>query len=737
MPGGGSAWLTRAAFGLSLALVLARATMLEALRDPLDVAPGTQPVPRGAGPGTSLVLDLLAWVPALLVLARGTIDRTFRLQLSWGHGLLGALALLAVVSTAWADDKFAALVSGFHWLSAAVFLWSASQLVRSWSRLRLVAGACLALLLVYGAQTLNYRLVELPELRRDWRENGPGHLRERGIEPGSLAARQFENKILRGEVIGFAASSNTVAAVTVLLVVVTIGAAVQRLADRDGAPAVVLPGIGLLLGAYIIIMADSKTAYVTPVLACGILAALAVAGDRLARHARAAYFAGIAVVAVGAAAVIGHGLYHGSLVIDSMTFRWRYWVGAAKLVAAHPLLGVGWDNFGLHYPAVRLPVAAEEVRDPHNFAVRFFAELGIVGGMLSIGWMLRLWWELTRPGTLHAHAHGAAVGSPRRALPVLVPLAAAATLLSIGAFVDFGFATAGGAAGSAYVFLRVLERCAGGLIVLAGIAAAAVRSLREPVLDDRPAPWVLYGLVASLGVFLLHNLVDFSMFEVGPMFLFALLAGSALGVRQAGHEDANAPSPARAKPRLAALACATVLWLGAAGALALPVLSAEERAYVGDQHLRRGAPAPAAEAYRAAAAAVPYNGDYPFRQARALYHAGAPPEVWRQAFAAAIEANPAHAGYWSARANHEAGLPQPDAGRVRADYEQALALDPANVPMRLRFAAAIEKLGAPGQARVQYERALWFNDQLEPEDAERLPPAELRQIEERIRQLNP
>src|SRR5687768_4026771 len=72
------AWLTRVAFVLALGLVLARATMMEILRDPLDVTPGAPPVPRAPGPGASLVLDLLAWVPALLVLARGALDRTFR-----------------------------------------------------------------------------------------------------------------------------------------------------------------------------------------------------------------------------------------------------------------------------------------------------------------------------------------------------------------------------------------------------------------------------------------------------------------------------------------------------------------------------------------------------------------------------------------------------------------------------------------------------------------------------------
>jgi len=50
------------------------------------------------------------------------------------------------------------------------------------------------------------------------------------------------------------------------------------------------------------------------------------------------------------------------------------------------------------YPEVRVPVASEEVQDPHNFFVRFFSELGAVGGVLAVAWMILLWWQMSRPG---------------------------------------------------------------------------------------------------------------------------------------------------------------------------------------------------------------------------------------------------------------------------------------------------------------------------------------------------
>ena len=54
----------------------------------------------------------------------------------------------------------------------------------------------------------------------------------------------------------------------------------------------------------------------------------------------------------------------------------------------HPIIGVGWDNFYLHYLRDRLPVASEEIRDPHNFIIRFFVELGAIGGILMLAWLI-------------------------------------------------------------------------------------------------------------------------------------------------------------------------------------------------------------------------------------------------------------------------------------------------------------------------------------------------------------
>src|SRR5688572_15291280 len=123
------AWLTRLAFVLSLAIVVARATMLEIVRDPFEVVPGGDPVPGGPGPTASLVLDLLACLPALLILTRRLLDPLYVLRARWSHVAFALLALWAALSVAWSGDKFLALIGAANLVAGAALLWSFTQLV--------------------------------------------------------------------------------------------------------------------------------------------------------------------------------------------------------------------------------------------------------------------------------------------------------------------------------------------------------------------------------------------------------------------------------------------------------------------------------------------------------------------------------------------------------------------------------------------------------------------------------
>src|SRR5438477_6697869 len=120
--------LTRVAFFLAMVIVCARVGMGEALRDLMPVGPGTVAAPKGAGPATSLFLDLMCCLPAMLILLRRVMDETYVLRWTWSFVIMGALGAWSMASRWWAADKFAAMVSSADLAAGFVLIWSGAQL---------------------------------------------------------------------------------------------------------------------------------------------------------------------------------------------------------------------------------------------------------------------------------------------------------------------------------------------------------------------------------------------------------------------------------------------------------------------------------------------------------------------------------------------------------------------------------------------------------------------------------
>jgi O-antigen ligase/tetratricopeptide (TPR) repeat protein len=731
------AWLTQVAFVLALAAVYARGTMLETVRDAFDITFGADAIPRGPGPAASLVLDLLCCIPALLVLVRRAVDRSFSLRLAWSHAALFALALWAMASNLWAADRFTSLVTGAHVVAAAALMWAVAQLVRSWLRLRLVAGVCFGLLLACLAHGLIYRYVDLPDMQRSWEKNQEEIRKQRNWEPGSFQEKQFANKILNGEMIGFHVSPNAFAAVIVMLTVVSLGLGVQRITNRDE-PAWLVPiGIATVLAILMIYWTHSKAAMATFGLAVLAFVAIAVARPWLANHSRKAYWAGLIICVLGIAAVAGHGIYRGGLFpghfSNSLHFRWRYWVAAERMFETQPVLGVGWGNFGNWYTKFRLPEAAEEVRDPHDFIVRAFVELGVIGGALLLVWLARMGWELTRPIVPPAPL-GDGPRDPEyslsRAITAMGAIAVIGLLLNIAASVDF-------AENWAYAFIEVFKRILYACLLLIGGLVVVVRSSKRQELDGRAAPWVLYGCLIALATLLVQNLIDISLFEAGPMMSFAMLAGAAGGVRAAAAAAAAEGERREAKSAMAigSLIGASAAWAAAALLLVIPVISAQNIAYAGDIDIRWGRMREAARKFQSAFAQVPSNADFAFRSARALIMANADPAEIRAALDTAAQADPTLARAYLFRAEYEKEHGG-DADAARANYEKAVALNPADLDIRERYANALAGLGLKNEAADELRTLLSFNDKLPPDEPERLPAEKVKDIEKRIAELS-
>jgi O-antigen ligase len=683
--------------------------MREVLRDPMDVCPGGDPVPRFAGPAAGVGLDLLCCLPAMLVLLKALFDRTFTFARCRSVLPMALLSGWMLLSTAWASDKYAALVLACHWTAATVLLWAVAQLVRDWVKLRLVAAVSVGLLPVFFAVAWQGR-TQTQENVKYFEEHKAEVLSRNGIEQDSFAEKQFERKIKLGESFGFFTSPNTFGGAGSLLMVITLGLLIQAVADGEKRQwAIVTLAVLLLAGVVLMAWTRSRGAVATLGLAAIAFLGLGYGRGWLARRSRMAYAIGVAVVVLGVLAVVGHGIHHGRLPTDTLTFRWQYWVGSAGVFRDHPIRGIGWGNFGLDYLVHRLPVAPEEVKDPHNLLVRFFVELGLVGGALAIAWLAWLWWELTRPTEPDA-----TLGTGPGVIKFAAAVAAAGFVIYLIAGVDWAHDVV-----EDFLFPHLLYL--GILILVPSLVALRLLTSQEP--DDRPAPWVLYGLLLGAGGMLIHNLIDFSLFEPGLTLLFAVVAGAALGARQAAAE----PHPA-AKTAKIALPLAGVGWLAAAALVWVPLVRESSLMSEADEAVRAGRVSAAATLYEAAnRAAWGMNADDELRVA-----AVSPPGERLAHFRAALRESPHDARLYSNVAEELMTSPTPDAAEVKRNYETALRWNPNDVPLRLRYADALAKLNDPARARAEYAEALRYNDMLDKAENKRLTPKQIAEVHKKM-----
>jgi hypothetical protein len=278
-----------------------------------------------------------------------------------------------------------------------------------------------------------------------------------------------------------------------------------------------------------------------------------------------------------------------------------------------------------------------------------------------------------------------------------------------------------------YVDMELRKRLMFALLIAAGIVMA---TLRQPGDEERPAPWVRAAFVVATLLFLLQNLVDFSMFETSGMFLLALMAGTAIAVADPPAGRANASLVRRAVP----FAVGGLAWLVLFFAIVLPVgLSEADAAAAGE--LRRTRRVGAADLYAQAFHRVDYNADYAYETARSLLEEQAPIDAFRSWIDKAIVANPMSAAAWLMSGRVEGQSSSPDLMRLRSAYDHALAIDPQNVSAHLEYGELLAKYGLPHEAAKQIEAALIANSGLSPDEPKRLPTDTVAQLERRIAEL--
>ncbi len=271
------------------------------------------------------------------------------------------------------------------------------------------------------------------------------------------------------------------------------------------------------------------------VLGLGLFVVMSVFGKTIWKRRRLFGILLLLLIVLAVGMVVVYGLQHGRLPGgNSMLVRWQYWQSAAAMIHDHIVTGVGGGNFPEFYMHYKIPAASETVQNPHNWILSLLSQYGPLGLIAFLAAVLLPLHKVC--GYLYADGllPGGSSKPERSNIWIgLLAVSAAMLLFVRPALVDAEFLyQRPDIRSAAYVVLYLIP--AGvfiGAFILLRAASLGDKSVGHR--DDRLSIALACGLVSVL----VHNLIDFAIFEPGIFGVFWLFV--AILVAQA-HNTAGA-----------------------------------------------------------------------------------------------------------------------------------------------------------------------------------------------------
>ncbi len=414
-----SGWI-EAAVGVVLAVIIGlRPLVAETFDTSLDALLGSLEALKNPSPVATLVFDIVILACAVIVLWTRNLPHRRWMPTGLGAGFV-LLMVGGVLSCMAAGQQRLAINGTIDWLAQVALAATLVQLllpgrstgaedgrVALASRpgfagagyRRILLAVVVASAAVQAYECLDQTIFSAASIRREYeRQKAEGFWQRQGVELDSPQVRLFERRVYANEAHGFLAHSNVTGAYLVMCAFAAAGVTIPRLKRGAGPTGASDTGVG---GQTVAAPAKPWATYVMALVVLALLAAAATTrsrgawagaavgaacwcvrrllANRFERSPRRWVLLGWGGVALAGAAVVGHGLYHGSLPGSSLNFRWQYWTASADLIGDHWLTGVGRENFGREYLRYKTLDSPEEVANPHNLLVHAAAEWGMFG----------------------------------------------------------------------------------------------------------------------------------------------------------------------------------------------------------------------------------------------------------------------------------------------------------------------------------------------------------------------
>jgi len=457
----------------------------------------------------------------------------------WLAAMLAAFALWSLISATQAADKRAAANVWVEQTSLLVAGWLAVQIFanrRNFALMLVVLSSTAGALVVKGVWQLAVEVPDRIAIFEMYRSEWVARL---GWHADAPQAKLIESRMLDRTVTGFFGLANLFASLMILVGGAAVGLAIEKLqfvmakgrarSMRRSRGEVDLPllaavvSVAIACGSMVMLLLTKSRGAVAAAAICGIAAAVGYRfRRRLAQHWRRCVLLCGATLLLAVLAVAGYGLSLGRLPSKTMTFRWHYWVGSARIVTDDWLLGVGGGNFPAAYLKHRLLAAEEEIKMPHNAIVHAACQYGLPGALIYLAVVASFLLGAVRPRPAPPKLGPAGTG--RGPAPVVSLRFGVLLIVSVGVS-RWLFA---GLTGEQYLLELIFEVALPIGVLVLSLAVSAWWGERLGVVPGLADGAGRICLTAGLLAFALHNMVSFSLWAPGAAMVFWIAAGACL-----------------------------------------------------------------------------------------------------------------------------------------------------------------------------------------------------------------
>jgi len=299
---------------------------------------------------------------------------------------LGLFVLAAVIAGFVASNKRAAITDFVVIVAPVLMILLLVQILDSQTKIKLVLAVIAALGVVLAYRCADQLFVENQERIKQYEEDPNAMLGQFGIGPGSFNQMMFEHRLYSKDIGGFFTTGNSAGSFLLLASFCAAALVLERLRNSKSVrivPACIATA-GILLALAI---THSKGAILAAIIAAAMFIVYLLFGEWLREHKRAVLIILLLLVLAGGGGMVLYGLTYQTLPGgNSMLVRWQYWTTAVKIYGLRPLTGTGPGSFTNYYMQYKPPAALETVSDPHNFLLRILTQYGPLGlvGFLAI-----------------------------------------------------------------------------------------------------------------------------------------------------------------------------------------------------------------------------------------------------------------------------------------------------------------------------------------------------------------